>query len=120
MNKNRHSSKLLLILPALGLIACGGKGASSSQPSTGSGSQDSSELPGSGSSSTAPVVQYPSIQDVMRGLSEKRNYTFTMEDGIFDMTTDMYFTEKAYYVDYKDATFWLCRGCRRVGVPIHA
>lgn len=106
MNKNRHSSKLLLILPlsALGLVACGGKGASSSQPSTGSGSQDSSELPGSGSSSTAPVVQYPSIQDVMRGLSEKRNYTFTMEDGIFDMTTDMYFTEKAYYVDYKDAT----------------
>lgn len=106
MNKNRHSSKLLLILPlsALGLIACGGNGASSSQPSTGSSSQESSSLPDGGSSSTNPAVQYPSIQEVMRGLSDKKNYTFTMEDGIFDMTTDMYFTEKAYYVDYKDAT----------------
>lgn len=106
MNKNGYSSKLLLILPlsALGLIACGGKGTSSSQPSTGSSSQESSSLPDGGSSSTTPSVQYPSIQEVMRGLADKKNYTFTMEDGIFDMTTDMYFTEKAYYVDYKDAT----------------
>ena len=106
MNKNRHSSKLTLILPlsALGLIACGGNGVSSSQPSTGSNSQESSSLPDGGSSSTNPAVQYPSIQEVMRGLSDRKNYTFTMEDGIFDMTTDMYFTEKAYYVDYKDAT----------------
>ena len=106
MNKNRHSSKLTLILPlsALGLIACGGNGVSSSQPSTGSSSQESSSLPDGGSSSTTPSVQYPSIQEVMRGLSDRKNYTFTMEDGIFDMTTDMYFTEKAYYVDYKDAT----------------
>lgn len=69
MNKSRYSSKLLLILPlsALGLIACGGNGVSSSQPSTGSNSQESSSLPDGGSSSTNPAVQYPSIQEVMRG-----------------------------------------------------
>lgn len=87
---------VILALPILMLVACNnqtGVGSSSSS----SENSVSSQTPITSSSTNKEL---PSLQQVMRNIAELKNYTYTMNDEIFDMTTNIYYTEKAYYVDY--------------------
>lgn len=87
---------VILALPIFMLVACNnqtGVGSSSSS----SENSVSSQTPITSSSTNKEL---PSLQQVMRNIAELKNYTYTMNDEIFDMTTNIYYTEKAYYVDY--------------------
>lgn len=87
---------VILALPILMLVACNnqtGVGSSSSS----SENSVSSQTPITSSSTNKEL---PSLQQVMRNIAELKKYTYTMNDEIFDMTTNIYYTEKAYYVDY--------------------
>lgn len=112
---NKKALIFVAILPLFALTACG-KGHSSvtsgsSMPSVSSGSSDSSSSSTSNSENTSSsnssnssvsVPAYPSLREVMTNISTLKNYTYSMYDEIFDMTTNMYFTENAYYVDYEN------------------
>ena len=45
-------------------------------------------------------VQQPTIKQVITNLAAKRNYSYFLEDKIFNTETKYYFTEKAYYYTY--------------------
>ncbi len=92
---NKKILSLLTLTCSLALVAC-------TQASSNSNNNNSSDI-GNSSTTTSPSKQYPSLQEVMTNVSKLKNYTYTLEDEIFDMTTKMYFTEKAYYVDYINA-----------------
>lgn len=112
---NKKALIFVAILPLFALTACD-KGQSSvtsgsSMPSVSSGSSDSSSSSTSNSENTSSsnssnssvsVPAYPSLREVMTNISTLKNYTYSMYDEIFDMTTNMYFTENAYYVDYEN------------------
>lgn len=112
---NKKVLIFVAILPLFALTACD-KGQSSvtsgsSMPSVSSGSSDSSSSSTSNSENTSSsnssnssvsVPAYPSLREVMTNISTLKNYTYSMYDEIFDMTTNMYFTENAYYVDYEN------------------
>lgn len=114
---NKKALIFVSILPLFALTACNNGQSSvtsgSSMPSVSSGSSDSSSNGSSSSTSNSEstsssnssnssvsVPAYPSLREVMTNISALNNYTYSMYDEIFDMTTNMYYTENAYYVDY--------------------
>lgn len=118
---NKKALIFVSILPLFALTACNNGQSSvtsgSSMPSVSSGSSDSSSNGSSdstsnvtsgsentsssnSSNSSVSVPAYPSLREVMTNISALNNYTYSMYDEIFDMTTNMYYTENAYYVDY--------------------
>ncbi len=118
---NKKALIFVSILPLFALTACNNGQSSvtsgSSMPSVSSGSSDSSSNGSSNSTSnvtsgsentsssnssnsSVSVPAYPSLREVMTNISALNNYTYSMYDEIFDMTTNMYYTENAYYVDY--------------------
>lgn len=118
---NKKALIFVSILPLFALTACNNGQSSvtsgSSMPSVSSGSSDSSSNGSSSSTSnvtsgsentsssnssnsSVSVPAYPSLREVMTNISALNNYTYSMYDEIFDMTTNMYYTENAYYVDY--------------------
>lgn len=81
------------------MVSCGSN--NSSNISSGSNEVSSSETNTSNSTNTSSndtsVVQQPALYDVMSKVALLRNYTYTMVDEIFDVTTQMKYTEKAFY-----------------------
>ena len=49
---------------------------------------------------TLSKVVYPSLRTVMSNVINGRNYTYRLEDKIFNSQTTFYFTENAYYYTY--------------------
>lgn len=82
------------------LVACGNPGTSSVTPTDTEKPIETvkpsdTEKP----SETTPniVDELPSLREVMTNIANLRNYTYTMEDQILDVTTTMYFAENYYY-----------------------
>lgn len=101
-------NKRFLALPVLAVLALASCTPQSSSPSSSSTKDSSSSLSSSDStldstlsspdsSSSSVVEQLPDLKTVMTNLASLRNYTYTLEDEIFDVTTTFRYTEKAYY-----------------------
>lgn len=107
----RKSQILLTLLSLVALTSCSepsmntsNSSLSSTESSTSSSSDlissspDSSTNDSSNSSSSA-VEELPALREVMTNLASLRNYTYTLVDEIFDVTTTFSFTPKAYYYE---------------------
>ena len=82
------------------LVACGNPGTSSVTPTDTEKPIETVKPSDTGKpSETTPEIvdELPSLREVMTNIANLRNYTYTMEDQILDVTTTMYFAENYYY-----------------------
>ena len=91
--------QIILALSLLCLIACGNNSSSTVTPTTSTTIESTTIAP----TTTIPTTQTPttnievSLKDLMTAYKLMGNYTYTIVDDIFDVTSTLRYTPKAYY-----------------------